>query len=77
MTTINGKPYKIFEPANFPQYIQLEPIVPEGYFDIASNEDMIAVEDWCLQNNCGKRSGWNKFYFDNDAQITMFKLRWG
>ena len=76
MTTINGKPYRMFEPVNFPQYIQLEPIVPEGYFDIAGDEDMIAVETWCLQNNCGKRSGWNKFYFDTPEQLTMFKLRW-
>lgn len=73
---INGREYRLLETQLFSNYIKFEVLAEPGYFDIPSDEDMIAVETWCLNHGCGRRSGWDKFYFETDEQATMFKLRW-
>ena len=42
-----------------------------------SEEDMVPIQEWCEQNNCGKRTSFDTFQFKNKAQMTMFLLRWG
>ena len=76
MGMINGRLYRLTEIKSFPMYIKLEPVVPEGYFDIPSEDEMKIVEEWCIEHDCGRRSGWNKFFFADEAKMTMFKLRW-
>jgi hypothetical protein len=76
MTTINGTKYTVSDVDHFPGYVRLEPVTEPGYFDIANDADMQTVDAWCREHQCGQRSGYNKFFFDTDEQITMFKLRW-
>jgi hypothetical protein len=76
MGMIRGRLYQLVEHPLFPLYIDLVPWAPDGYFDVASQEDMVVIDDWCQAHECGKRSGYNKFFFDTPEQMTMFKLRW-
>jgi hypothetical protein len=76
MSIINGNKYTVSDVDHFPGYVRFDPVTDPGYFDIASDADMQTVAEWCHQHHCGKRSGYNKFFFDTDEQMTMFKLRW-
>jgi hypothetical protein len=76
MGTINGKLYCVKEIDHFPDYLDFEPVVDPNYFDIARDEDMDAVEHWCRQHQCGKRTGHSRFFFETADQMTMFRLRW-
>lgn len=73
---INQTEYRVTEVDHFPGYLRLEPVTDPGYFDVANDADMQVVESWCRENDCGQRSGFNKFFFATDEQMTMFKLRW-
>ena len=42
-----------------------------------SEEDMVSIQEWCVQNNCGKRTSFDTFQFKTKAQMTMFLLKWG
>ena len=35
------------------------------------------IQAWCRQTNCGVRISFDMFRFKNQAQKTMFLLRWG
>jgi hypothetical protein len=76
MGRINNTDYRLMESHLFPGYLKFEVVVEDGFFDIASDEDMQIVEAWCKQHGCGVRSTWDKFYFETPDQMTMFKLRW-
>ena len=76
MGMINGTKYIIEDVDHFPGYVKLSPVTDPGYFDIASDADMQTVDQWCREHDCVQRSGYNKFFFDTDDQMTMFKLRW-
>ena len=76
MVMINTTEYSVLDVAHFPGYVKLEPVTEPGYFDIANDADMQIIEAWCQEHQCGQRSGYNKFYFGTDEQMTMFKLRW-
>ena len=76
MGIINNTEYRLLESHLFPNYIKFEVVVEDGFFDIASDEDMLVIEAWCQEHNCGHRSTWDKFYFETADQMTMFKLRW-
>jgi len=43
----------------------------------ASESDLDPVQEWCEQNNCGKRISFDQFRFRSKKEITMFLLRWG
>jgi hypothetical protein len=76
MVMINSTEYQIQEIPTFPGYLKFEPVTAAGYFDIANDQDMLVVDTWCQEHKCGKRSGFNKFFFNTDEEITMFKLKW-
>ena len=35
------------------------------------------VQEWCIQNRCGRRTSFEQFKFRNEQEITMFLLKWG
>lgn len=37
---------------------------------------MQAMSDWCEQTNCGRRTAYNMFEFNDKEEVLMFKLRW-
>jgi hypothetical protein len=76
MGMINTTKYRVLEVEHFPGYLEFEPVTDPGHFDIANDADMALVERWCREHRCGKRSGFNKFFFETDEQMTMFRLRW-
>jgi hypothetical protein len=39
-------------------------------------EDMVEVQAWCKEANCGKRTSFDTFYFNNEEAYLMFALRW-
>jgi hypothetical protein len=41
-----------------------------------NEEDMIEVQAWCTEANCGKRLSFDTFYFKNEEAYLMFALRW-
>lgn len=41
-----------------------------------SEHMLIPVQDWCVENNCGERMGFDLFRFKNKKEVTMFLLRW-
>lgn len=47
-------------------------------FYVGANEQtMDPIQRWCEQNNCGIRTSFDTFKFNNKAEMTMFLLRWG
>ena len=76
MAIINNTEYSLSESHLFPNYIQFSVVTEDGFFDIVRDEDMLVVEAWCQEHNCGVRSTWGQFYFETADQMTMFKLRW-
>lgn len=40
-------------------------------------EHLVPVQQWCEENNCGVRKSFDMFKFRNEAEISMFLLRWG
>ena len=49
------------------------PITQTGLRD----HDLDPVQLWCAQNNCGRRTSFEMFRFRNEAEISMFLLKWG
>lgn len=49
------------------------PITQTGLRD----HDLDPVQDWCVQNRCGRRTSFEQFRFRNEAEISMFLLKWG
>jgi hypothetical protein len=35
------------------------------------------VQEWCIQNKCGRRTSFEQFRFRNEQEVTMFLLKWG
>lgn len=46
------------------------------YFDIASESDMDAIQEWCVAHNCGIRTSFDTFKFRSKKEMTMFLLKW-
>lgn len=50
-----------------------------GYWKInvrMSHEEHQQTAVWCQQHQCGKRVSINQFAFRDEAEITMFRLKW-
>jgi hypothetical protein len=35
------------------------------------------IQLWCMHNRCGKRTSFDTFKFRNEAELSMFLLKWG
>ena len=35
------------------------------------------IQLWCMYNRCGKRTSFDTFKFRNEAELSMFLLKWG
>jgi hypothetical protein len=44
---------------------------------VLNEQTMDPIQAWCEQTNCGVRISFDMFRFKNQAQKTMFLLRWG
>ena len=44
---------------------------------VFNEQTMDPIQEWCRQTNCGVRISFDMFRFKNQAQKTMFLLRWG
>ena len=51
-------------------------ISPENWEIGISELDIIPIQKWCEENNCGVRTSFDTFKFKNKKQITLFLLRW-
>jgi len=40
------------------------------------DEHMDAIQQWCMDTDCGKRISFDTFYFKNEEAYLMFSLRW-
>ena len=49
------------------------PITQTGLRD----HDLDPVQEWCMHNRCGRRTSFEQFRFRNEAEVTMFLLKWG
>jgi hypothetical protein len=49
------------------------PITQTGLRD----HDLDPVQDWCVANRCGRRTSFEMFKFRNEAELSMFLLKWG
>ena len=47
----------------------------DRYFFL-TEEQMLEVADWCRQNSCGRRTAFATFDFKNQAELSMFLLKW-
>lgn len=41
-----------------------------------TESDLTEIQQWCTENNCGRRVSFDTFQFRNQREITMFLLRW-
>lgn len=35
------------------------------------------IQEWCMHNRCGTRTSFEQFRFRNEAELSMFLLKWG
>ncbi len=57
--------------------LRVVPVVaPRGFESFLREEDLIPVQQWCEDNNCGRRVSFDTFRFKKREDITMFLLRW-
>ena len=35
------------------------------------------IQLWCMHNRCGRRTSFDTFKFRNEAELSMFLLKWG
>lgn len=40
-------------------------------------EDLVPVQRWCEENDCGIRLSFDTFRFRSKEEISMFLLKWG
>ena len=45
-------------------------------YSFVTEEDMLAVAEWCMKNNCGRRISFDMVQFKNKKEMTMFLMRW-
>lgn len=50
--------------------------VAPGYDFYEYDNDMRLIQEWCLENKCGRRVGFDTFKFKSKREMTMFLLRW-
>jgi hypothetical protein len=41
-----------------------------------NEEDMVPVQQWCDEHECGLRISFDMFRFKNEAEVVAFLLRW-
>jgi len=51
-------------------------VQPRGYETGLSDGDLDPVQQWCEENNCGRRTSFDTFKFKNKQEMTVFLLRW-
>jgi hypothetical protein len=49
----------------------------EYYMFMFNEQTLDPIQAWCEETNCGVRISFDMFRFKNQAQKTMFLLRWG
>jgi hypothetical protein len=49
------------------------PVTQTGLRD----HDLDPIQLWCAKNSCGRRTSFEQFQFRNEAEISMFLLKWG
>lgn len=49
------------------------PITQTGLRD----SDLESIQEWCYKNSCGRRTSFDTFKFQNEAELSMFLLKWG
>ena len=49
----------------------------EGYTVGLSEKDMIPIQQWCQEHDCGRRTSFDMFRFRNHKEKTMFLMVWG
>jgi len=54
----------------------VDEIGPRGYERGLREEDMIPIQQWSDETNCGRRMSFNIWHFKSKKYITMFLLRW-
>jgi hypothetical protein len=42
-----------------------------------SEADLDPIQAWCVEHHCGKRTSFDMFKFTDEAEITLFLLKWG
>lgn len=51
-------------------------VAPRGFERGINESDMVPIQAWAEECNCGKRTEFNVWQFKSKKQITMFMLRW-
>jgi hypothetical protein len=39
--------------------------------------DLEPIQLWCMHNRCGRRTSFDTFKFRNEAELSLFLLKWG
>jgi hypothetical protein len=50
--------------------------VDEEIINYESKDIFDEIGEWCLQNNCGRRTAYCMFKFPNRKKLDWFLLRW-
>ena len=54
----------------------VDDIQPRGFERGLREDDMDPIQAWSVECNCGVRTSFNVWKFENEKQITMFLIRW-
>jgi hypothetical protein len=49
---------------------------PRGFERGLNEDDMDPIQAWTTKCNCGTRTSFNVWKFNNEKQITMFLIKW-
>lgn len=55
-------------------HIDYKPV--HDFYAYDYDNDMRLIQEWCLENKCGRRVGFDTFKFKSEREMTMFLLRW-
>lgn len=53
------------------------PTLPRGLERSLTESDIVPIQAWCQEHNCGRRTSFDTFKFKKPAEVAMFLLRWG
>lgn len=40
------------------------------------DNDLLPIEQWSRKTGCGKRTSFDTWKFNDEAELTMFRLKW-
>jgi hypothetical protein len=74
---VNNKNITWNREPNRPLILRAQLLLEPLQFDMWLEEaDMTEVQYWCSVHRCGRRISYDMFKFRNEAEITMFLLKW-